>query len=163
MGTNRVITKTFLAAAVYFVAVALILMGVASVAQAEKTLIIAQAGDIAVLDNMQSAGSARDALIEIYDWGWIRYQTVAAETGGFTVSQELVPTGIIKAWETEKQPDGTFIHRFHIRPGAVHHSGNPITAEYFKYTILRRAGLGRDYLHRFLGGMYHLTEGEPKL
>ena len=125
-------------------------------ASAEKTLIIAQAGDVAVIDNQQSTGPAKTALIQIYQWQWMPWRTIVSSKGGLVVKREQVP-GIIRAWKTIKKADGTVWKRFHVRPGQVHHSGNPIVAADFKYSWLRRAGLGKDYLHRFLGGMHHIS------
>jgi len=135
-------------------------------AETPKTLVVAQAGDVATIDNQQSVGPAKNALIQIYDWQWMRFRPVATPDGTLITRrkgpEDILPA-IIQAWETEELPDGTAIHRFHIRPGGVHHSGNPITAEDFKYSWMRRAGLGRDYLHRFLGGMYHIKKGKDKM
>jgi len=118
----------------------------------EKVLVIGQAGDIAVIDNQQSVGPAKNALIQIYDWQWMSWAPKASVSGALVSSQKFDP-GVIWAWETTEKGGKTF-QRFHVRPGQVHHSGNPITAHDFKYALQRRAAFKRDYLHRFLGSMY---------
>ena len=118
----------------------------------EKVLVIGQAGDIAVIDNQQSVGPAKNALIQIYDWQWMSWAPKASVSGELVSSQNFDPS-VIWAWET-REKDGKVFQRFHVRPGQVHHSGNPIIANDFKYSLQRRAAFKRDYLHRFLGSMY---------
>ena len=118
----------------------------------EKVLVIGQAGDIAVIDNQQSVGPAKNALIQVYDWQWMSWAPKASVTGDLVSSQNFDP-GVIWAWETLEK-GGKVFQRFHVRPGQIHHSGNPITANDFKYSLQRRAAFKRDYLHRFLGSMY---------
>jgi len=119
---------------------------------AEKTLVFAIAGDVATIDNQQS-GSERNAVVNIYDFAWCDFRTVAAPGGAVTVDcSELLPD-IMWAWETEALPDGTFIKRWHVRPGAFFHSGNPVTAHDFKYSMMRRAALGRSWNDTKLGGI----------
>jgi peptide/nickel transport system substrate-binding protein len=138
---------------------ALLLTGAAF---AQRTLVIAQAGDINTIDNQQSVGAAKNAILQIYDWQWIRFGSDTLPDGSRTSNRDLIP-GIIESWETVQHADGTATHRFHIRPGAVHHSGNPIIAEDFVYTLARRASLGRDYVHRFFGGMYGYSDFDTKV
>ncbi|MBW1699531.1 MAG: ABC transporter substrate-binding protein [Deltaproteobacteria bacterium] len=134
------------------------ILGVFTAPASAKTLVVAMAGDVAHIDHVEP-GSQKWALCHIYDWQWTRYKTVELPGGTLTVDTEQIVPGIITHIDTEAQPDGTAIKRFHVRPNAVHHSGNPIIAEDFKWTILRRAGLGRDFSNRFLGGLYHIKEG----
>jgi peptide/nickel transport system substrate-binding protein len=124
-----------------------------------KTLIVAQAGDVSSVDEHQLAGVAKNALIQIYDWQWMRHPTVTLPNGTLVVNTREIVPGIITSWKTEKQANGITIHRLNLRKGALHHSGNPVTAEDFKYAILRNAALGRDTSERNLGGMYSESEG----
>lgn len=139
-----------------------IAFGITATAAAQNTLVIAQAGDIATIDNQQSVGPAKNALLQIYDWQWIRFGVDELEDGRLVSNRDLVPA-IIEAWETVQHADGTATHRFHIRPGAVHHSGNPIIADDFVYTLKRRAAFGRDYIHRFFGGIYGIDEFDERV
>jgi len=134
----------------------LISLGLALPLSAEepKTLVIAQAGDIAIIDDMVASGTGRIATTHIYDFGWMNYNLVPTQKGGIAEDFGNLIPGAIWAWETIPQPDGTAIQRLYVRPGAKHHSGNPILAEDFKYTILRRAGLGRNRLSMTMGAMY---------
>ena len=127
---------------------------------AEKVLVIAQAGDIATLDKQFMIGPGNNAVINIDDWQWLGFTTVEGSSGQLFSgpSTDLAPQ-IISSWETEERPDGTAVHTLHILPGQVFHSGNPITAEDFKYVLLRRAAAGRDWVHIFFGGMYSYDEG----
>ncbi len=141
------------------VAVAVILaVGALFVAQAEeKVLIVCQAGDVAVLDNQQSTGPSKNTLIDIYDWQWLRFGT-DVDANGVLYSTKTILPGIIRDWRTVVHADGTCTHTFYLREDGVFHSGNPITAADFKYAMLRRAALKRDYIHTFLGAMYGYTE-----
>ncbi len=120
-------------------------------AKGSKTLVIAQAGDVSSVDEHQLAGVAKNALIQIYDWQWVRYRTMTLSNGTLVVNPREMAPGIITSWKTEKQANGTAAHRLQIRKGAVHHSGNPVTAEDFKYAILRNAALGRNSGMMLLG------------
>ena len=127
---------------------------------AEKVLIIAQAGDVATIDNQQSVGPAKNATIQIYDWQLLRFKSVLGPKGK-TLSvhpRDMIP-GIIVAWKAIPNNDGSCIQKMRIRPGAVFHSGNPVTAHDLKYAWIRRAALGRDLHHRQLGAMYTYKEG----
>ena len=137
-------------------------LAVTATTSAQKTLVIAQAGDIATIDNQQSVGPAKNALLQIYDWQWIRFGITELEDGSLVSNRDLVPA-IIESWETIEHSDGTATHRFHVREGAIHHSGNPIIADDFVYTLKRRAGFGRDYIHRFFGGMYGIDEFDERV
>jgi len=145
-----------------FAALLALLFALSTAATAQKTLVIAQAGDIATIDNQQSVGPAKNALLQIYDWQWIRFGFDELEDGSLLSNRDLVPA-IIESWETVEHADGTATHRFHIREGAVHHSGNPIIAADFVYTLERRAAFGRDYIHRFFGGMYNYDLLDEKI
>jgi len=124
---------------------------------AEKVLVVAQAGDVATLDNQQLLGPSKNLLIHVYDWQWMRFGVASTPEGVLYSTRELLP-GIIERWETRLNADGTVTYVFHVRPGQVFHSGNPITAEDFKYTLMRRAAFRRDYIHTFLGAMYSIDE-----
>jgi len=141
------------------VAVAVILtVGGLFVAQAEeKVLVVCQAGDVAVLDNQQSTGTSKNTLIDIYDWQWVLPGTAADANGVLYSTRDFQP-GIVRAWETVVHEDGTCTHTLYLREDEVFHSGNPITAADLKYAIMRRAALGRDYIHTSLGGMYGYNE-----
>ncbi len=115
----------------------------------EKVLIVAQGGDVAAIDNQQNVGPAKNALIQIYDWQKVRFRIVATPpyTGGFNIvrrnDQDVLP-GNLYAWaRVKKRSDGTSVKRFFLRPGMLHHSGNPVTSADFKYSILRRSAFGR--------------------
>jgi len=128
----------------------------------QKELIVCQAGDVAVLDNQQSTGPAKNTLINIYDWQWLRFAVAEGEDGTLATVRELLP-GIVSEWSSVTHADGTATFTFHFREGEVFHSGNPITAEDFKYTLMRRAAFGRDYIHRFLGAMYNYEELDERI
>ena len=123
----------------------------------EKVLVTCQAGDIAVLDKHQSTGPAQNTLINIYDWQWLLFAPAVDANGVAYSTKELIP-GPVQDWKTVVHDDGTCTHTFYLVEGAVFHSGNPVTAADFKYTLRRRAALGRDYIHTFLGAMYGLEE-----
>jgi peptide/nickel transport system substrate-binding protein len=124
----------------------------------EKVLVVCQAGDVAVLDNQQSTGTAKNTIIQIYDWQFFRFGTTTLENGVEVSTREIFP-GIVRDWKTVVHDDGTCTHTFYLREDGVFHSGNPITAADLKYAMMRRAALGRDYIHTFFGGMYGYKEG----
>jgi len=127
---------------------------VISEAAESKTLTIAQAGDVAIIDDMVASRASRVATTHIYDFGWT-HCNLSPNPGGI-VTEVFGDTrpGVIWAIKAFPQPDGTTIQRFHVRPGAKHHSGNPVVAEDFKYAILRRAGLNRNKIDISFGAMY---------
>ena len=117
-----------------------------------KTLVVAQAGDIAHIDSLQ-AGGTKNAIIQMHDWGWMRYPILRNPNGTYGIKFGTVIPNLIEAWETEEQPDGTAIHRMHIRPGMIHHSGNPIIAEDFKY--IRKQGMQLASKMRFIAVQFN--------
>ncbi len=129
----------------------------AAQAAEEKVLVVCQAGDVAVLDNQQSTGPAKNTLIAIYDWQWFRFGTEVNEDGVAVSTREVLPA-IVRDWKTDVHADGTCTHTFYLREDGFFHSGNPVTAADLKYAMLRRAALGRDYIHTFFGGMYGYKE-----
>lgn len=132
-----------------------------STTYAESTLIVLQAGDIGNIDNDQSVGAAKNALINIYDWGYVTFDTKEIEYRGNTVqivdTTKLVPR-IVESWETEILPDGRAKHIFNVRQGAVHHSGNRITAHDLAYFMYRRARVGRDLSFRTVTQLHTLED-----
>ncbi len=150
------------AVSIITMAVLLVIGGLFAVEAEERVLVVCQAGDVAVLDNQQSTGPAKNNVINIYDWQWLRFATDETEDGALYSVRKLLPA-IIKDWKTEVNPDGTATHTFYFREGEVFHSGNPITAADFKYTMMRRAAFGRDYIHRFLGAMYDFEELDERI
>lgn len=128
--------------------------------QAEKVLIVVQATDAANIDFDQTSVVGRLSGVLVYDWQWLRFQTVESDLGAlYSHPTNLIP-GIIQSWKTIVNPDGTAVQRLVIRPGAKFHSGNPVTVADLKYTMLRRAALGKWNLHITVGGMYGPDLGE---
>ena len=128
-----------------------------------KTLLIAQGADIGIIDDQVAGGVGKLAPMHIYDFQWMKYNLVATPQDDIAeVFGNLTP-GVIWAHKTIPQPDGTAIQRFYIRPGAKHHSGNPIVAEDFRYTFLRRAGVGKDSMDLSMAGLYPAKGGKLTL
>lgn len=125
----------------------LLLANGASAQRREKVLVIAQAGDIGNIDNQQRSGAAKNALIHLYDWQWLRYGV--REVGGVKVSDttKLLP-GIFESWKIEKLPNGRVKYTYKLRKGVKFHSGNIVTAHDLRWTVARRAALGLDVFFR---------------
>jgi peptide/nickel transport system substrate-binding protein len=131
-----------------------LVFGFQCIVQAEKVLTIAQATDAGSIDFDKTSPEGRQMGILIYDWQWLRFQTVESDRGElYSHPTKLIP-GIVVAWKTIPNPDGTAVQRLVIRPGAKFHSGNPVTVADLKYTSLRRAAMGAYDLHATIGGMY---------
>lgn len=119
----------------------------------EKVLVIAQAGDLGNIDNQQAIGATKNALINLYDWQWIRYGT--KEVAGNLVSDTAkYEPAIIESWSTELLPDGKAKNTLKVRKGAKFHSGNPITAHDFVWTMQRRGSFKNDGIHQQLQQLF---------
>lgn len=132
----------------------LLVFGLQCCAQTEKVLIIAQPTDSGSIDFDRTREVGRQMGMCVYDWQWLRFQTVESDEGElYSHPTKLVP-GIVKAWKTIPNPDGTAVQRLIIHPGAKFHSGNPVTVADLKYLSLRRAAMGAHNVHSTIGGMY---------
>ena len=127
---------------------------------AQRTLVVAQPTDAGSIDFDRTSIVGRNMGINVYDWQWVRYETLETEDGQlYSHPFELAP-GIVTSWETILNDDGSAVQRLTIRDDAVFHSGNPVTVNDLKYSVMRRAALGGHNLHVTVGGMYGPDQDE---
>ncbi len=120
-------------------------------AQARKTLVVAQAGDVDSLDNEKALGPSKNAIILCSDWQYIGFAPKQLPNGQWTVDVDKLAPRVIERWDERTLPGGRYQYTFQVKRGLKHRSQNPVTAHDIVFALQRRQAFGRDTLERSLG------------